>query len=494
MHARSLGLIGVATATAVALVPGLPTVASAATAARYTITDLGSLGTGDLSVAKAVNNAGVVVGYSNPTGATVHGFTWSNGVLADLGTLPGGQFSWANAINDAGRIAGTATRPSTGYGYPVRWEASGAITDLGGTIDNALGVGNAIDPSGQVAGGQRPGGSEGGPLGTLYRADGSRVDLGPDLGVANGINAVGQVVGDPSYVWQAGAARFLPGFSGDGSGRATAININGTVVGSAGAGQGDLAVRWDGTAPVSLGSVAGIPHNTANAINAAGQIVGTADPLCTPCAAPRAWVWQAGTLTLLDDLIPAGSGWSLQQANGINDRGQIVGAGLHDGHLHAYLLTPVYSASVNFAPAGAPVPTGYRADTGAAYGPRAGGFTYGWNIDNSVNTRDRNAGSSPDQRYDTLNHLQKPGGASRWELAVPNGRYLVHLVAGDPSATDSTYSLTAEGQPLASGTPTSGRHWVEGTAVVAVTDGRLTIANGSAAVNNKICYLDVISA
>jgi probable HAF family extracellular repeat protein len=497
MHARRAGRIGVVAGTSTLLLTGLTVVApaaSGATTARYTITDLGSLGTGDLSVAKGINNAGVVVGYSNPTDITVHGFKWSNRALTDLGTLPGGQFSWANAINDAGQIAGTADRPPMSYGYPVRWSASGAITDLGGTIDNELGVGNAIDPSGQVAGGQRPADSEGSPLGTLYPADGTRVDLGPNLGVANGINAVGQVVGEPSYIWRNGTVTFLPGFPGTVSTRATAINIRGTVVGSAGAGQSDQAVRWEGTNPVGLGGVAGIPHNTANAINAAGQIVGTADPLCTPCPAPRAWLWQAGTFTLLDDLIPAGSSWSLQQANGINDRGQIVGAGLHNGHMRAYLLTPTYSVSVNFALAGTPIPVGYRADTGAAYGPRTGGLTYGWNVDNSANARDRNAASSPDQRYDTFNHMQKPGGATRWELALPNGRYLVHMVAGDPTATDSTYRLTVEGQLVVSGTPTASRRWIEGTAVVAVTDDRLTIANGSGSVNDKISYLDVTSA
>jgi probable HAF family extracellular repeat protein len=494
MDVRRASVIVGTTALLLTGLAGVAPAASGATAAHYTIMDLGSLGTGDASVAKGVNNAGVVVGYSNPTTVTVHGFRWSSGVLTDLGTLPGGLFSWANAINDAGQIAGTADRPPVSYGYPVRWSASGAITDLGGTIDNELGVGNAIDPSGQVAGGQRPADSEGNPLGTLYRADGSRVDLGPSLGVANGINAAGQVVGEPSYIWRNGAVTFLPGFPGTGSTRATAINISGTVVGSAGAGQSDQAVRWEGTNPVGLGGVPGILHNTANAINAAGQIVGTADPLCTPCPAPRAWLWQAGTFALLDDLIPAGSGWSLQQANGINDRGQIVGAGLHNGHLRAYLLTPAYSVSVNFAPAGAPVPVGYRADTGAAYGPRAGGLTYGWNIDNSVNTRDRNAAGSPDQRYDTLNHMQKPSGANRWELALPSGRYLVHLVAGDPTAIDSTYRLTVEGQLTVSGTPTASQHWIEGTAVVTVTDGRLTVANGSGAVNDKVSYLDVTGA
>src|SRR5262249_48879610 len=104
----------------------------------------------------------------------------------------------------------------------------------------------------------------------------------------------------------------------------------------------------------------------------------------------------------------------------------------------------------------------------------------------------RNAALSPDQRYDTLTHMQKPGGGTRWEIAVPNGRYLVHVVAGDPAATDSTFRLNVEGVLVVSGTPSSSRHWIEGTAQVNVTDGRITISNGSGAVNNQLNYVDVI--
>jgi probable HAF family extracellular repeat protein len=435
-----------------------------------------------------------VVGSSNPTTVTTHAFRWTNGVLADLGTNPGGGFSQADAINDAGQVAGTADRISGGFGYPVRWSAGGAITDLGGPVTNALGLGTGIDPAGRVVGGQRPDNSEGDPLGTLYQVNGVRVDLGPNLGTAAGINAVGQVVGSPAYIWRNGSVTFLPGFPGTGSAAATAISISGQVVGSAGAGSTDLAVRWQNRTPVNLGTVGGITHNRANAINAAGQIVGTADPQCVPCAPPQAWLWQAGTITALDALIPAGSGWTLQQANGINDRGQIVGAGIHNGHMRGYLLTPVFSATVNFQPAGVPVPTGYRADTGAPFGARGGGLSYGWNIDNSANARDRDAAGSPDQRYDTFSHLQKPGGATRWEIAVPNGRYAVHLVAGDPSNIDGTFNLTVEGVAAVSGTPSTAQHWFEGTVLATVSDGRLTIGNGSGAVNNKLTYVDIISA
>jgi hypothetical protein len=43
----------------------------------------------------------------------------------------------------------------------------------------------------------------------------------------------------------------------------------------------------------------------------------------------------------LNDLIPAGSGFTLQAARGINDAGQIAGFGTFDGATHAFLLTPV---------------------------------------------------------------------------------------------------------------------------------------------------------
>ena len=37
---------------------------------------------------------------------------------------------------------------------------------------------------------------------------------------------------------------------------------------------------------------------------------------------------------------PAGSGWSLSRAQDINDRGEIVGRGIHNGAQRAFLLSP----------------------------------------------------------------------------------------------------------------------------------------------------------
>ena len=98
-----------------------------------------------------------------------------------------------------------------------------------------------------------------------------------------------------------------------------------------------------------------------------------------------------------------------------------------------------FSAHVNFQPVGASTPSGYVADTGSTYGSR-NGLTYGWDASNSANTRDKNSGSSRDQRYDTLNHMQKSGNRT-WEMAVPNGSYDVHIVSGDAGYYDSAFRI-----------------------------------------------------
>ncbi|HEV2634997.1 MAG TPA: hypothetical protein VGX23_07605 [Actinocrinis sp.] len=484
------------------LTPALFTGAAQATtpAPLYTVTDLGTLTTGGTSVATGINNAGEVVGYGVSSTGIEHGFKWVNGAISDLGTESGGNDSVANAVNDAGQIAGTASRSDGGYGYPVRWSAAGVIQDLGGTVTNSLGVGNAIDPAGRVAGGQRPADSEGSPIGILYSQTGTPTYLGnpPDsLNAANGVNAKDQVVGSPAFEWQNGTVTLLPIVPGGEGAGAYAINISGQIVGTVaepGVTDPEDAALWQNGVLTDLGTIDGIQYNAATAINAAGQIVGTANPNCQPCAAPEAWLRQpGGPLTALSTLVAANSGWTFQQATGINDRGQIVGAGLHNGSLHAFLLTPVFSANVNFATTGSPVPAGYFVDSGAAYGTH-GSLSYNWNVADPSDTRERNSGSSPDVRYDTLFQMQRSGGAGSWKIAVPNGTYLVHAVGGDPGYTDTTYRITVNGSLIVSGTPSTATHWFEGSVQVTVTNGLLTLTNGAGSGNDKIDYIDIIAS
>ncbi|NMO17047.1 hypothetical protein HPC49_34600 [Pyxidicoccus fallax] len=150
-----------------------------------------------------------------------------------------------------------------------------------------------------------------------------------------------------------------------------------------------------------------------------------------------------------------------------------------------------FQARVNFQPAGSPVPAGFVVDSGQVYGSRGNGYTYGWNMDNTANTRDRNDANTPSQAYDTVIRTQN-GGDYTWELAVPNGYYEVRLVAGDPSFFDSDYIFSVEyyGHVL-KGTPTTGNRFVEAVTTVDVNDGRLTIRNDSFAVNNKLAFVEV---
>jgi len=77
------------------------------------LTDLGSLPGEHSSAATAINNAGQVVGWSyvNPAAPhqpiPTHAFLYSGGKMTDLGTL-GGLDSYARAINDAGQVVGTS--------------------------------------------------------------------------------------------------------------------------------------------------------------------------------------------------------------------------------------------------------------------------------------------------------------------------------------------------------------------------------------------------
>jgi hypothetical protein len=158
------------------------------------------------------------------------------------------------------------------------------------------------------------------------------------------------------------------------------------------------------------------------------------------------------------------------------------------------LFVPAASSTIriNFQTASAPVPTGYLADGGLAFGNRGNGSSYGWNADNTAQMRDRNAANSPDQRYDTLAYMQRPGNPdASWEIAVPNGTYTVRIVAGDPSFVGSTFAISAEGVVVTSGVTNSGAPWLDGSKSVTVADGRLTVRNAPGATSNKICFIEI---
>ena len=118
--------------------------------------------------------------------------------------------------------------------------------------------------------------------------------------------------------------------------------------------------------------------------------------------------------------------------------------------------------------------------------PARNGRIYGWTKVNNQ-TRDwtrrchrpavRHAQPHAEERF----HELGDGGSGR---SVPGAVW-----GGDATAWDSTYKVNAEGVLAVNACPTSSSRWAEGTVTVTVTqaDVRLTVANASGAVNNKIC-------
>jgi len=145
---------------------------------------------------------------------------------------------------------------------------------------------------------------------------------------------------------------------------------------------------------------------------------------------------------------------------------------------------------VNFQSQGAPIPEGYLPDYGDLYGDRGNGWSYGWDQDRKGSSRDRNNSNAPDQRYDTLNHLQE---SRIWEIELPNGTYDIYLVCGDPAYTDSTNNFDIEGVVVEDpdGEVGGDFDFDEFNLTVEVTDGRLTIQPAAGADNAKICFVEI---
>jgi uncharacterized protein (TIGR03437 family) len=85
-----------------------------------------------------------------------------------------------------------------------------------------------------------------------------------------------------------------------------------------------------------LGTLGGA-YSYAYAVNGKGQVVGTNG---------HAFLWQNGVMSDLNLLATADSGWVLEAASAVNDKGQIAGWGKLNGMTHAFLLSRISSTTV----------------------------------------------------------------------------------------------------------------------------------------------------
>ncbi|GIF23809.1 hypothetical protein BJ973_004421 [Actinoplanes tereljensis] len=159
-------------------------------------------------------------------------------------------------------------------------------------------------------------------------------------------------------------------------------------------------------------------------------------------------------------------------------------------------------AKVNFQPAAGAIPSGYTADTGAAFSATTGS---GWvqqgtatPLDLTRNTRDR-ARTGVDPRLNTLIHLQygDVGGtngvltAGAWEYTVAAGTYQVTVSVGDQAPYDSRHTVNVEGIRAVDGfVSTAAAEYRQATVTVVVTDGRLTV-DAAGGTNTKLNYVEI---
>ncbi len=357
-------------------------------AARYKITDLGTLQGGTFSQPFYINNnLGLVSGSSAIADGNQHAVLWLQQLKLDIG-VPGlgGPNSIAFRDNETLQATGEAETSTPdpngedfcGFGthltcLPFLWQ-EGHMTALA-TLGGHNGVAKAINNVGVVAG----------------YAENSTPD--PNCPAP-------QVLQFEPVVWEQGVIHELPTFPGDPEGLAYEINNSGQVVGGSGTctsfNENFLysllpvhALLWEKGTVTDLGNLGGktgqAGGNIAYAINDQGQVVGVSDlPGDTTFHAfvwtratgmqdlgtlsgdvaslslginqtgsivgasldsnfnPRAFLWNDGVMTDLNTLVAPQSPLYLITGCSINSRGEITGLGVTStGEIHTYLATPI---------------------------------------------------------------------------------------------------------------------------------------------------------
>ena len=144
-----------------------------------------------------------------------------------------------------------------------------------------------------------------------------------------------------AFLWDGSTMRNLGSLGGHLS-KATAINDQVQIAGwSFLSNDTDShAFIWDSANGMhDIGILPGGNYSSANGINKGGLVVGKGNipPFDQDT---HAFLWDSTSgMRDLNDLIPSDSGWVLIEATAINDSGQIVGWGYHDGQQGAFLLS-----------------------------------------------------------------------------------------------------------------------------------------------------------
>lgn len=309
----------------------------------YTITDLGIIAPGT-DTTLSINDAGDVVGTAPGPGGLTRAFLWKNGTRSDLPLPPGYRSSVATGISGERSVGFVVDATDTRKRKAVIWEGT-TVRELA-ALGGSRSIARAVSPGGTIVGEAQT--ASGTTHAVLYEGE-KTTDIGVlekgDFSAALGINDRGAIVGSANIAASGSAHAFLYtggvlrdlGLMPEGKlSQARAINDRGEVVGWGDADDGLHAFLYRNGKMEDLGTLGDEPAS-AWAINEQTQIVGGSS---VNERVFHAFLWQDGKMTDLNSLIPPQSGWMLRLAQGINERGQIVGVGRYKGQAHGFLLTP----------------------------------------------------------------------------------------------------------------------------------------------------------
>ncbi len=297
-------------------------------------------------VPQRINNNGQIAGWVY-VGPDAHAAIYSNGAWLDLGVPAGNQLSTLFGINNNGAAVGYAFASLPGPDN--RWQAilapanATSVQELSVLAPDSFAY--AINDSGAVVGClNRYDDVFPDPHRAFVYANGSVTDLHAllatnptlDFTCARDVNNAGAVVGEfqsssapqRGFVYQGGTVTLLAQNPSAYLTSARAVSNAGRIVGE-GRLPGftaDHAVAYD----LASGSVSSLGLETtgafnsrANDVNTAGAVVG----MMFLAVGEHAFLVSGGQVVDLNDRLPAGSEWVLQEAVSINDGGQIVGRG-----------------------------------------------------------------------------------------------------------------------------------------------------------------------
>lgn len=293
------------------------------------------------SAPAAIDSAGRIVGQAGG-----RAFLWNGGTVLDLGSL-GGPGSAAFGISDTGFVTGSADRPD-GSSHAFLYD--GLMRDIG-----QLGVasqGEDVNGSGQVAGTWF---DENGESHAFLYSGGVARDignLGADSARATGINEAGDVVGSSflpgftafqAFLYREGAIRSL-GTLGGPSSWAADINDRGEVAGTSFIDdETQHAFLYTGGTLRDIGSLGGA-FTEARGLNNGGMVVGYstyADDV-PGIDFSSAFLYRDGAMFDLNALVERPGLWTILDAWGVNDAGQIAATACTEfGDCRAVRLDPI---------------------------------------------------------------------------------------------------------------------------------------------------------